>query len=83
MDNWSNGNFETNFGRTKILDVIPQIIADRCRKIGFFAEKIERLPIEIIEEPQKFGGTQKSWSILSRKKNGKSWHFYCKPRKMR
>ena len=56
MDNWSNGNLVTHFGRRKILDLISQIIADERRKVAlFFCEKtLERLSIDIVGKPRKF-----------------------------
>ena len=46
----------TNFGRRKILDVISEITAHECRKVGVFLPKktVGRLSIDIVEKAQKF-----------------------------
>ena len=62
-ENWSNGNLVTNFSREKFLDVIykkinrKKIIAKEPTEVVkwvYFSRKtVERLSIDIMEDPQK------------------------------
>ena len=69
MDNSSNGNVATNFGRRKILDVISKIIADESRKVGLLLQKNISSKIFNCRETSKIlveidVRIQKSWLIL-------------------